>query len=92
MPEKLIVKIEEIKVDKEDVLPNDNISQQPQTTEDQQASLESLKGDLKINDLDWKQTLKEHELQEEAAIKGLSILNGLKFIYLFILLQQLKNG
>jgi hypothetical protein len=92
MPEKLIVKIEEIKVDKEDVLPNDNISQQTQTTEDQQASLESLKGDLQINDLDWKQTLKEHELQEEAAIKGLSILNGLKFIYLFILLQQSKNG
>ncbi len=78
MPEKLMVKIEEIKVDKEEeVLPNVNISQQTQTTEDQQASLESIKGDLQINDLDWKQTLKEHELQEEAAIKGFSIYNFL---------------
>ena len=74
MPEKLkTVKIEEIKVEdvKEEVLPKETIPLQTETVEEQQSSLESLKFDLQPKDLDWKQTLKEHELQEEAAIKGL---------------------
>lgn len=35
----------------------------------EQAVLESVKVEPKVNN-DWKATLKEHELQEEAAIKG----------------------
>lgn len=57
--------------------------QQTETNNDQHAMLESLKVDLKTSDLDWKQTLKVHELQEEAAIKGR---NRIK-----IFLVKLKN-